>query len=375
MILNEPGTVEKCFGFANRSLSQESTVPYKSYEPSKTVEVICQNYKELVKEIKDLKKAKGDKKKIKKLEEQLKTRGQKISKLIDKDFSAIEANFKKHFAQVDTWLGQAAKALSESKKALENLQNNPTSTRDQGLASIALPRLQSLATQASQDADDYGASWFRWRGWNGTKSFNLDKSVVEDAYKLRRKLMSEQKQVQTKIKKLELMVKDAKAVKDEAESLGSRTASSLTKTRTDLAILRTDLNNEYKRIRNEAGGLALSTFERNIESLQTYASSPDITLDLANAVNDVWANAMACVRFYIQIHKSMETRFKSGLRKVDKELAEDATVKKELAKCHELVDKAHTDRTVTENALKQGAKYNATIQKAGRKAAKKSKKK
>lgn len=346
-------------------------MPYKSYEPNKTLDVLCQNYKDLNGELKELKKdKKADKKKIKELESQLKEKGKKIKGLVDKDMSAVENNFKKHFTQIDTWLGQGSKALSESKAALKKLQSDPTATKEQGLATIALPRLQALSRQASQDANDYGQSWFKWRGWNGKQTYDLDKTVVEDFAKLRRKIMTEQKQIQSKINKLELMVKDADSVKKEAESLGSRAAATLSQTQTDWAILRTDMNNEYKRIRGEAGGLAYSTFERNMESLRTNATNPDINEALANMLGDVWQNAIGCVKFYLQIHKSLDTRFKSQLRKMDKAFKDDPVVKKEIAKCQELVDKAHTDKTVAENALKQGAKYNAAIQKAAQKAAK-----
>lgn len=268
--------------------------------------------------------------------------------------------------KIEKLLGDGTKAVQNAKDALKRFQANPSLTKDQGEAEIAVPRLQALVKQAQDDSLDYGKSWFAWREWNGKSTYGLDDSVIKDFFADRRKLMTEQKQVGSKIDKLELLVKAAEGVKKEAQSEGKLATKALSQSRTEMAILRTDMGIVYKRIQDEKGK-SLSVFVQNCQSLAKNAAGGPVSADIAGLCADIWVNAVACVKFYREIHKSLEERLKSQLKVLDPAVLEDDVVKKELLACKALVDKANTDKVTAENALKVAANNNAKIQKTAAK--------
>lgn len=195
---------------------------YKAY-PIDQINDLGAQYKKTKVELEKLTKEKGDKKQIATLQKSLENQGKLIQKKLETDIAGVVVNFKEHALKADKYVAMAADSLKIAKKGLEGFSDDPNRTmhRKRFLdATDPAGVIKLYHTMMADDADDYGKSWFGYRGYNGTgPSHSLDKSIVAKFNSIVGKLMNDQKGVATKISKIDGLAKEAEVIKNQAESL------------------------------------------------------------------------------------------------------------------------------------------------------------
>jgi hypothetical protein len=196
------------------------------YAPVKTttVETMIRSYTELKGDIAELEKKKGDKKKIADLKKELDEKGKKIEKKLSDDIKAIHASGKKHFQNVDQWLGQAEGFLKTAKESAATFEK----TKDHSLVMVVEggpATIRHLLDEAKSDADDFGKSWFEYRTYNPTSAIKgqaLDDKYVKPFAKERMDLMGESKGYVAKVGKIENLIGEAQSLVKLVKSLDQR---------------------------------------------------------------------------------------------------------------------------------------------------------
>ena len=127
---------------------------------------------------------KKDKPGIKMAEKNLAKVVKDASKVVKAAIEGSEKNFKQHQKQIQAYFKACKDAMKASESALKKFQDNPMKTSDGDLAGYAEGYIKTIHGLAEQDADDYGKSWFKVRGFNNAG--DIDKKLGKRFQQARR---------------------------------------------------------------------------------------------------------------------------------------------------------------------------------------------
>ena len=295
------------------------------YAPVKTtsVDVLVRSFKELNSEIKELEKKKGDKKKVADLKKELDEKGKKIEKKLGDDIKAIHANGKKHFQNVDQWLGQAEGFLKTAKESVTKFEK----TKDHSLVLVVEggpATIRHLLDEAKSDADDFGKSWFEYRAYNPT-SQGLDDKYAKSFAKARMDLMGESKGYGAKVGKIENLVSEAQSLVKLVKSLDQRELH--------------DIEDDRKDAKQVAAGIAKIKKDADISKGKAESNAKGIagTASQTSCTKELFQTCQSLMKNMISLDKGVRNDLLSAQKILDttkKTLADhlkDGVIAKELA--------------------------------------------
>src|SRR5262249_30094351 len=158
------------------------------------------------KKLDDLQKdKKADKKAIKALQDALDKQGEKVKAELGEGMKAVRENYNDHSLKIEGYATECANGLKRSQDSLKKFEDapNPLGGSDFDMATYAAGYIKTLVDLANKDADEYGKSWFEYRGFNGSGGYGVDAAFLKDFTTARMNLMNEQKTINTKINTME----------------------------------------------------------------------------------------------------------------------------------------------------------------------------
>lgn len=311
--------------------------------------------KALRKNLEDAKKKK-DKNAIKVAEKNLDKCVKDASKVVKAAIEGAEKNFKAHQKQVAAYFKMCKDYLKIAQKALKN--------QDTDVASYGVPSIKSVSDLAEKDADDYGKSWFKVRGFNNAG--DVDPKVGDDFNKRVGVLMNNGKFVTQQVQQMKSWLQEAESLADEAKRLARQGLEDIEDARKraqkladEVAAIHDNMRNHHKQGLNQLTG--------RVKSLQDWAGRDPsmITAKLASNLKSIYTDAMACMQGLFQQETAIKNKcemVKSGFSKTE---MKDGDISKSIKAALNTQKTAEKDVKMAEKAVKMATAHYTKIQKMG----------
>lgn len=350
---------------------------YKAY-PIDQINDLGAQYKKTKVELEKLVKEKADKTKIANVQKSLENQGKLISKKLETDIAGVAVNFKEHALKADKYVAMAADALKGAKAGLKSFSADPNRAmhkKEFDAATEPAGYIKLLHTSMVADADDYGKSWFGYRGYNGSgPAHSLDKSVVAKFNASVGKLMNDQKGLTAKIAKIDALAKEAEIIKNQALSLAREGEG-------DLEALVT----EAKGLLKEVDALLLGLVKHpkmNLTSLEGKADSiakglkqkkEIYTADYERNINSIYKDCVATHKLHVDTFRAIEKLCTAAVPRLAK--SSDTQVKSCLKQVGERLNGSKKLKEQADKVMKEVVPNTAKVLKMCQEAQKKAKKK
>lgn len=257
---------------------------YKAY-PKAGFEKLGVEYKNTKVDLEKLKKAKGDKKQIANMEKKLDALGKQCAEKLEADIAGVAVNFKEHATKADKFAGAFVAEFKKAEQLLKTWSANAnmlTNGRTYQALEQSVAATKQIVAQAKADADDYGKSWFEYRGLSpANPAYQLDSKYSKKFNDSVGKLMNAGKPVTAKISKMEVETKRADSLLDRAKSVQNQALGSEKAQLAEAKKLATETSTMINDMQNKKGE-NLKSIEQNNETIN----------GLLNNKKTVWNEAL-----------------------------------------------------------------------------------
>jgi hypothetical protein len=325
--------------------------PYPSFDGAVAVGMLT-DYQARKQELEAIKKDKARKAQIPTKTEELELKGRAIEAQLLRELALMQKSHVTHLKRIEFWQKACKDYLVLGKKHLD-LYERGRQQKDHDMATYALPTIQSVLKIAEEDDDQYGKSWFFYRGLNVERQYDLDSKFAEGFNTGIGQLMAEGKDATLRIRKMQQYVVQAEALKKAALRLaaeGGRDTEDAKKEAAELAKKMAELHNGMI----NANKTGLGGLQNAAGKLTTAAKkkSEAIKVPLKN-----WEG------FYSDVHmraktwkaqfKAMQTTMTAGKKGLSPQDLADGEVKRSLTAAEKTFKEAEGHFKLSEATLAQ----------------------
>jgi hypothetical protein len=335
-------------------------MPYKAM-PTDAVIKMADDMNKKVKKLKELEKAKGEKAQIAALTKEIETESKAIGKKLDDDIGQVKKNAIEHFEKIDAWLGQCEGFLTTAKESLERFkksgQSGEMSVIEGGPGTIT-----AMAKIAQTDADDFGKSWFQYRGLNpSSPPMNLDKKYCANFSKVRSDTMNSQKSFGAKIDRMEMLSKQAEGIVKLAKAVAAGNVADIAESRKEAETLRKEVEILAKEV--EAPKVGMGSLRQNVDTIGKAAKLKTTTKDHHNMLQGILKNAIAIHKGIGNRVKTMTDLIKNAKAGFDADTLKDGKVKAAVDEADKDLKEAQKNHTEAGKLIAQASKDMAVVAK------------